>query len=829
MRTKLAYLIAITSVAFPLSLRALDTSNVTDDSFRQLQLTNYGLLVLLVFVIIGIGVMVAQARKSSVQGNPINRPDSDYSQIFDHSLDAIITTDVNNCITNMNKAAEEMLEYAREELLGKDIGMLFASIEEASKVSDQLQKSEKFEGEIFNKTKSGAVIITRLSANLLYNEAGEVIGTMGISKDITKETALRDEYNKLIDNVSAILYTTNHNGVFTYLNQPVESILGYSLLETINRPFQDFIHEDDLDMVAQHYAELFHNRIKSSYLEFRIRNKANEIVWIGQQVNTQFNEEDNSRIDGYYGVMRIIDERKLAEQKLQRSEKRYRELIDNTSDLVQIIDQDGKFQFVNRAWKRTLNYTKKELTNMTMFDLIHEESKEHCHTIFEAIKRQQQKETKRILYSMIAKNGERIVVEGSFTVKYGNNGEIISIQSFLRDVTLQNEAEKQLAQKENTLRQITETINDVFYLYNIVEKKYEYISPNCELILGANDQFFYDGRSHTAEFGHPEDVAKLKDANYQVDHGESYDINYRILIKGETRWINEKSFAIRDEHGTVVANSGICRDITDLREANETIRLQNLEIGSSILYAKRIQDAVLPTEMDINAVFPDSFVIFKPKDVVSGDFYIVENIQTIDGFDVPAFIVGDCTGHGVPGAVLSLMCNVLVRESFKRHDVHSPAEALEYVRLRLSNFFRNTSESSIRDGMDISFCTMDDENHQLYFCGANSKCIVVRNGELTVYRGHRQHVGYDENPMPFENHIIDVQSGDRVYLYSDGITDQFGGDEGKKFGKVQLHELLKNPHQLSMGELGELITRELESWQGNNDQVDDITILGIQL
>lgn len=831
MKAKLVYLIAIAFAAFPYSLKALDTSEITEsDSFRQLQWTNYVLVFLLVAVIIGIIVLIIRKKQASTSNSAnLSNSDTDYSRIFEYSLDAIITTDAKARITDMNKAAEEMLEYSLSEVKGKDINLLFASPEEAFKVKYNLGKSEKFQGEIFNKTKSGAVIITRLSATQIRNEAGEVIGTMGISKDITKETALRDEYNKLIDNVSAILYTTDLNGVFTYVNQPVESILGYPINETINRSFHDFIHKDDLEMVQKHYAELFQNRIQSSYLEFRIHTKSNEVVWVGQQVNTQFSEEDDTRIEGYYGILRIINDRKRAELKLLKSEKRYRALIDNTTDLVQIIDQDGKFIFINRAWKRTLKYTKKELEGLTVFDLLHEESKQHCYDMFSAIKSDKQTETERILYSLVSKEGERIVVEGNFSVIYDDHDNIVSVQSFLRDVTQQKEAEKQLSQKENTLRQITETINDVFYLYNIVEKKYEYISPNCEVILGANDQFFYDGRSHTAEFGHPEDVKKLKDAKYDVDHGESYDINFRIIVNGEIRWINEKSFAIRDENGTIVANSGICRDITEIREANETIRLQNLEIGSSILYAKRIQQAVLPSKMDINAVFPDSFVIFKPKDVVSGDFYIVENIKTMDDFEVPAFIVGDCTGHGVPGAVLSLMCNVLVRESFNRHDVHSPAEALEYVRLRLTNFFGNTSEGSIRDGMDVSFCTMDDENHQLYFCGANSKCILVRDGELTVYRGHRQHVGYDENPMPFENHIIDVLPGDRVYLYTDGLTDQFGGSDGKKFGKVQLHELLKNPENLPMNELGERLNAQLTEWQGSTEQVDDITILGIQL
>jgi serine phosphatase RsbU (regulator of sigma subunit) len=175
------------------------------------------------------------------------------------------------------------------------------------------------------------------------------------------------------------------------------------------------------------------------------------------------------------------------------------------------------------------------------------------------------------------------------------------------------------------------------------------------------------------------------------------------------------------------------------------------------------------------------------------------------------------------------MCNVLIRESFKRHDVNSPAEALGYVRNRLTKFFSTTKERNIRDGMDIAFCAIDFQNKELHFAGANSNCIIVRNDELEVMRGSRQHVGYTENPKPFAYHIVDIEKGDRIYLYSDGFPDQFGGEKGKKFGKPQLHGLLEKGGNVSMGELGKLLNKELDDWQGDNSQVDDITILGVEV
>lgn len=771
-----------------------------------------------------------QNKRIKKQGLQLKDSEQKYHEIFDYSLDSIITTDPNGLVTNLNKAAETMLGFPSGELIGKNIKLVYSSEKEFSVVIDQLRKTDAYSGEILNKTKDGKTLITRLSANQIRNQDGDVIGTMGISRDITKESILKEEYNKLINNVSDIIYTTDVHGNFTYANKPVESILGYSSEEMVGKSFKDYIHEDDLSLVDDHFIEVFKKKLKESYLEFKLKSKEGKTVWVGQKVNTKFNKFNSSIIDGYYGIVRVIDDRKQAELSLQGSEKKYRNLIDNSSDLIQIIDHNGKFTYVNRAWKRTLKYTEEDIKDINMFDIIHPENTEHCMSLFESIKLKTEFDPKRILYSLLSKDGEKIVVEGSLNINYSEEGDVISIQSFLRDVTVQKEAQKLLAQKESTLRQITETINDVFYLYNIIDEKYEYISPNCELMLGANPQFFYDGRNHTKEFGFPKDRKKLQESRDSMNKGISYDINFRIIVKGEIRWINEKSFAIRDEAGDIVANSGICRDITDIQKANETIRTQNLEIGSSILYAKQIQDAVLPSRADINSVFPDSCVIFRPKDVVSGDFYIVENLKTKDDIEMPVFIVGDCTGHGVPGAVLSLMCNVLVRESFTtRHNVHSPASALDYVRTRLTNFFSSTPEKNIRDGMDISFCIVDDDKSKLYFSGAHSRCVLVRNGQLFQHRGDRQHVGYDENPKPFTNHIIDIEEGDRIYLYSDGYTDQFGGEKGKKFGKLRLHKLLMNNGNLSMNELGELLAKTMDDWQGDIDQVDDITFLGVQI
>ena len=290
-----------------------------------------------------------------------------------------------------------------------------------------------------------------------------------------------------------------------------------------------------------------------------------------------------------------------------------------------------------------------------------------------------------------------------------------------------------------------------------------------------------------------------------------------------------KSFPIKNEKGKTIANSGICRDITSLKKANKTIYEQNIQIGQSILYAKRLQESVLPSKKTLTTLFPNSFALYRPKDVVSGDFYIVDSIIENEHNSICSFIVGDCTGHGVPGAVLSLMCNVLVRESFVQKDVHSPSQALDFTSKRLAKFFSLHKEQVIRDGMDIAYCVLNKKTNKLYFSGANNPCIIVRNGNITEYKGEKQHVGFNETFKPFTTKVIDVQKDDCIYLFSDGYIDQFGGEKIKKFSRKRFYQLLSEISHLPMSEVGDILNYKFIEWKKGFEQIDDVTVLGIKI
>ncbi|MFD1550955.1 hypothetical protein DNU06_04870 [Putridiphycobacter roseus] len=634
------------------------------------------------------------------------------------------------------------------------------------------------------------------------------------------------QFEKLLDSVNDIIYIADDKGLFTYYNHYATLLLGYTKEENIGRRFQELIHKDHVAHVQKSYYNHFAQNLKQSYLEFQIKKKDGNIIWVGQQVTSKFSADDPTKIIGFYGVVRDINDRKLAELLLSESEIKYRELFDNSSELIHSIDTDGEVLYANNSWLQKLGYTESELKDLNYFSVIHPDSHAHCTEFLETVIEKGKFEGITV-YNLQTKAGQKITVEGSVTITQ-QNGKVYSIQSFLRDITKQKEAEIRLTKQENTLRQITETINDVFYLYNMQDKKYEYISANCESILGANKDFFYTHQRYPKLFVHELDEKKLLAAHKIVESGIPYSIDYRITVNEETKWINEKSFPILDDAGKVVANSGICRDITDLKQAQNIIHDQNIEIGLSIQYAKSIQEAVLPSEKRVASFIADAFVLFKPKAIVSGDFFVVDKINTNEGNELLTLIVGDCTGHGVPGAVLSLMCNVLVRESFTRVEVNTPAEALDFIRKRLIAFLGSQQEKIIQDGMDIAFSVLDQVNSKLYFAGANISCIIVRGNEAIEHKGNRQHIGYMDNPKPFSNHVIDIEKGDCIFLYTDGFMDQFGGEKNKKYSKKRLHQFLIKKSHLSMAEINKLLEEEFMIWKGDFEQIDDVTIMGFR-
>ncbi|MCH2224588.1 MAG: PAS domain S-box protein [Crocinitomicaceae bacterium] len=427
------------------------------------------------------------------------------------------------------------------------------------------------------------------------------------------------------------------------------------------------------------------------------------------------------------------------------------------------------------------------------------------------------------------KSGELFWLLVESTPIYDENNIVTNYIEVCTEITRQKNIELAHKKSEENFEQISATIDDVFYLYNMFEQCYEYISYRTIDVFGVAPDYFYNNHNFIDEVVLPEDSYILRKGRLEAKNNRDFSVEYRIRINGEIRWIHERGFPIADENNEVRKVSGICADITDEKKTRETINRQNRDIAESIEYAKLIQEATLPNKDDLNKLFPNSFVFYQPKETLSGDFYLAESIRARNGKKLLGFVVADCTGHGVPGAILSILCNSLIKQTLSNHEVHSPADALDVVKRQITRLFRSSSSTTINDGMDIGFCVINPDERKLHFSGANFSCFILRKSEWIVIKGDKLHVGYSDLTKSFTNNEFEYQSKDKIYLFTDGFTDQFGGERNKKYMKRQLLDFLKGIEKYNLNIQGKLVQKEFENWKGEQEQTDDVCILGLEM
>jgi serine phosphatase RsbU (regulator of sigma subunit) len=262
-----------------------------------------------------------------------------------------------------------------------------------------------------------------------------------------------------------------------------------------------------------------------------------------------------------------------------------------------------------------------------------------------------------------------------------------------------------------------------------------------------------------------------------------------------------------------------------IEEQKHKVDEKNKDITDSINYAQRIQEAMLPLEANIHKAFADSFVLYKPRDIVSGDFYWFKNFG-----DAIAVSVADCTGHGVPGAFMSMMGAELLNQVISDPAVQTPAHALQLIDERITQQLNKEGREQRQDGMDMVLCVFQPQKKLMQFCGANNPLLMIRNNELTQIKPNKQGVGgAKSDTRPFEFQEIQTQLGDCFYMFSDGYQDQFGGPKGKKFMRKRMHQLIVDNHRLPMQQQKEILEKDFTNWKGTLEQVDDVCMIGIKV
>jgi serine phosphatase RsbU (regulator of sigma subunit) len=287
------------------------------------------------------------------------------------------------------------------------------------------------------------------------------------------------------------------------------------------------------------------------------------------------------------------------------------------------------------------------------------------------------------------------------------------------------------------------------------------------------------------------------------------------LVKSQTRMLIKTKSLLKEKEQALML----------IEQQKVALELRDKNITDSLIYAQRIQEALLPSEEYFRSHFSDSFILFKPKDIVSGDFFWIGEKGN------KVFVVAaDCTGHGVPGALMSMIGLEIIEKTINEDNIELPSKILAILNKGLEKTFSREKNigTIIRDGMDIGLCVIDKEKKKLNYAGAFFPLYLIRNESLIEIKGDKIIIGMNPDRVSYNDNEIDLKEDDILYIFSDGYVDQFGGSENKKFMYRRFRYLLLTIHHFPVNDQKAILDENIKTWIGRNEQVDDIMVIGFR-
>jgi serine phosphatase RsbU (regulator of sigma subunit) len=384
------------------------------------------------------------------------------------------------------------------------------------------------------------------------------------------------------------------------------------------------------------------------------------------------------------------------------------------------------------------------------------------------------------------------------------------------------------------LQEIYSSVSGIYKEQNNAEKTYEYFQLSVDakdsLIAQTRDKQFiemstkYDTEKKEAE-------NKLLKTQGEKQRAVTLGIAIGLVLVVLLAYFIFRNYKVQQR-----ANIQLEQQNTEIKEQKHIIEDKQKEILDSIAYAKKLQEAILPPLNLMNQHFDNIFLYYQPKDIVAGDFYWMESYAEASGSmgDTVLIAAADCTGHGVPGAMVSVVCSNALNRAVNEFKITEPGKILDKARdLVLETFSK--SERDVKDGMDISLLSIqrkrDTDTSTIRWAGANNPLYIISNNELREIKANKFPVGayVTEEKPNFSTHSIEVKKGDRIYLFSDGLEDQFGGPKGKKYKAKRFQLKLMESYHMPVEQQKEYLRADLLAWQGDIEQVDDILVIGVEV
>ncbi len=724
--------------------------------------------------------------------------------------------------TFVNSAAEEIFGVEKDTLIGKNISDFFVGDElnnllKTSKEGKNIFKHDiEIELNIHNKKKN---ILVSISSDRDRNK--RIIGLNGVFKDITelkneqeKIKQLNTELNKYfvaLENTPATIVITDLKGNIEYVNPYFTKMTGYSYEEAIGKNPRILKTKYTPE---ERFTELWQTISTGKVWEGELINhKKNKEIFIERAVIAPV-KNDKDEIINYIAIKEDITEFKKAQEELAKKINQQEILINNLPANIFLKDSELRYLSVNKKYAKSLNLSPEQMRGKKYSDFFPEE-KFVEETDLKIIK------TKQALINLEKQEKDKwlSISKVPYFDDKNNIGGIIGI---IQDITGRKLKEQKIIELNQELKKYFVAIEQSSIGIAFLDKNgiRQYVNNKYLQITGYSLEQAIGQKSGFFDTKNSEDLQKLKNGEIIKKEYFRKAVNeyfQRIVVS-----------PILNEKKEIELFVFLIEDISKEKQQQRIIKDQYKKLQSalnsineSLNYAKIIQESLLPDEKTIKKYFTENFVLFLAKDVVSGDFYFFKKYN-----DYLIFAVADCTGHGIPGAFISMLGYSLLNQIIRYHRVETPGEALEMLREQTKNIFIN-----FNGGMDIALCAINIKTKELQYAGAYNPLYIIRNKELIEIKATQNPIGYYPVEKKFETRTIELEDNDAIYLFSDGYADQFGEDEkGKKskYTKKRFKNILVNISLREMEEQKQLLQNNFDLWRDGQEQIDDVTIIGLR-
>lgn len=663
-----------------------------------------------------------------------------------------------------------------------------------------------------------------LSAKFKFGQG--LVGQAAIEKDTVFRTEIPDDYVTITSGLLGDRKPSSILIVPLITNEIVYGAVELAGFEKFSQLQIKFIQELS-DIVAR------------TIFNVKVNEKTVRLLNESQRMSSELTEQKEQLLQNAEEMRATQEEIKRTNVKLEeqieevnKSQQRTQVLLENASEIINIYDEDGAVKYASPSISNILGYNPDELVGSLETDRVHPKGKEAVRKLFEDL-RYNPGNVYTAQYTYLKPDGTRTWVETTGR-NLIDNPSINGILFNIRDITERKKAEKEQRERAK-MQALSENSLDIILRFDLTGT-IRYVNPAIEKYTGYPSSKFLASNLDSL----PLDDSIVK--NWKSIIEQLIEQNSHISTEMEFIDLNKQKLFMEvnalpesGEDGLLESVLMILHDISEAKEAQIKIKEANQKVQDSINYAKRIQNSILPKEIILSEVFPNSFMMFRPKDIVSGDFpFIVQK----EGFIY--FAAADCTGHGVPGALLSVIGSLILNEIIT-YETPTPSVMLDKLHSSMVKTLRQGQEGgeNERDGMDVGMCRLNLETGEFCFSGAHRPLYIVRNDqkvdeELEELKGDKYPIGgvqYRGRDV-FTNFETILRKGDRVYVCSDGFPDQFGGpfpaNDLKKFGPKKIRQLLVENKDKSIAEVNIALQAAFDEWQGPHKQMDDVLFIGIE-